>query len=601
MKILALSLCLFLYLTDTTDAAATVASPAWIEESNRIAGEFAAADGELFPERASATGYREFDGKALRMEKNHNERTAAFLLEWKSRLTRELSTAKDKNLRIDLEILRDHLDRKLAEVRLEERHGVVTFIPGTRFVLESLLTLLNDQADPSRRTNALLRFRTYANGTEDSAPLLDAFRNRTMADELRFQKKQLAPLAAEVEQYLAESGEYLKGIEGLLKKAGLAGWEADFAKLSAQSAAYDDFLRTHVLPKARKTYRLPKEIYAHTLRLRGVEDSPDTLIKTARKAYKETFRDFRALAKEVAKLEKLKVSEPAAVIAHLKKKQVTKPEEVKALFENANSTLEAIIRREQLVTLPFAPLRIRVASEAESLANPVPHLDPPPLVGNSGQRPEFVVPSFTSGNSVIDDFSYEAAALVLSAHEGRPGHDLQFSTMLDQGTSIIRARYAFNNANVEGWGLYAEELVYPYLPPQAQLVALQMRLVRIARAFFDPEIQLGKIAPREVTRLLTGELGLSERLAGLELRRFQFENPGQAPSYFYGLTRMASAKKRVSLSLGRRFSQKCFHDGVLSLGMLPVGMIGREVERGWDCAPNKAQARVPSESGAGAN
>ena len=30
--------------------------------------------------------------------------------------------------------------------------------------------------------------------------------------------------------------------------------------------------------------------------------------------------------------------------------------------------------------------------------------------------------------------------------------------MLDEGTSLIRARFAFNNVNVEGWGLYAESL-----------------------------------------------------------------------------------------------------------------------------------------------
>lgn len=590
MKILTLSLLALLSFPETTHAAAS-----WIEESNKIAREYAAADGELFPERASATGYREFDGKALRMERNHNELTANFLMKWKGRLAKELSQAKDRNLRLDLEILRDHLDRKLAEVRLEERHGVIAFLPGTRFILESLLTLLNDQADPARRRDALLRFRTYVNGTEDSPPLLSAFRNRTMADELRFQKKQVAPLALEVEQYLAESPEYLKGIRELLQKSTLAGWEPHFEKLTAQSAAYDEFLRAHVLPKARQGFRLPKEIYAHSLKMRGIDDSPDTLIKTARKNYQETFREFRRVAREVAKLEKLQpTAEPAAVIAHLKKSQVTKPEEVKALFEKANATLEAIIRKENLVTLPAAPLRIRVAGEAESLASPVPHLDPPPLVGNTGQRPEFVVPSFGSGGAVIDDFSYAAAALVLSAHEGRPGHDLQFSTMLDQGTSVIRARYAFNNANVEGWGLYAEELVYPYLPPQAQLVALQMRLVRIARAFLDPELQLGKIPPKAVTKLLTKELGLSERLANLELRRFQFENPGQAPSYFYGHGKVSGARKRFELSQGKRFTSKCFHDGVLGLGMLPVGMLGRELERSLDCGKSRAEAREPS-------
>jgi uncharacterized protein (DUF885 family) len=204
-----------------------------------------------------------------------------------------------------------------------------------------------------------------------------------------------------------------------------------------------------------------------------------------------------------------------------------------------------------------------------------------------------VVPSFAGAHAALDDFSYQAAALVLTAHEGRPGHDLQFSSMLDHGTSVIRARYAFNNANVEGWGLYAEQMVYPYLPHAAQLVALQMRLLRVARAFFDPEVQLGKVRPREVVTRLTGELGLSPRLAGLELRRFQYENPGQAPSYFYGLEKVESARRHVASALKGRFSDHCFHDGVLSLGMIPVRLLGEELARDLKCVKGQASLTPP--------
>jgi len=570
----------------------------WIEDSNKIAKEYALADGENFPERVSAMGFRDFDAKAIRMEKNANEIEEAFLRAWSMRVASEQAAALDPSLKLDLKILRDFFQRRLEEIRLGEKLGVVAFLPGTRFALESLLSLINDQQDSARKLSAAERFHVYVNGGDNQPPLLSAFRNRSMWDELRFQKKSLRPLKAEVEQYLQESPEYLKGIRELLAKSGRPGWEADFELFEKQSAEYDDYLRVHVLPKARKDFRMPKVLYAHTLRMRGIEASPEELIRTARKVYKETFKDFRAKAKEVAQLEGLKFSEPAKVIAHLKQKQVVKPDEVKALFENANKTLEAIITREGLVTLPSAPLRIRVAGEAESLSSPIPHLNEPTLVGNTGQRPEFVVPSFTMGKAVIDDFSYEAAALVLTAHEGRPGHDLQFSSMLDNGTSVIRARYAFNNANVEGWGLYAEELVYPYLPAAAQLVALQMRLIRVARAFLDPEVQLGKIRPRDVTAMLEKDLGLSQRLAQLELRRFQFDNPGQAPSYFYGLNRMNSARARASNALGKRFNSKCFNDGVLSLGMMPVGLLGGQLEKSLKCGPAKSQARLPAEGGA---
>lgn len=568
----------------------SAAAESWIDASNRIATEYARADGALYPERAAATGLREFDSRALFLEKDQNARELALIATWTARLNEERGKATDENLRLDLKILRDHLYLRREEIYLEEKFGVVSFLPGTRFALESLLSLVNDQSGAERKAAALKRFHTYVQGDDQHPPLLVAFQNRLLADEIRFQKKRLMPLRAEVEQYLAESPSYVQGVHQVLSKTLKPGWEADFAEFQEQSKAFDEFLRLHVLPLARKDFKLPKEIYAHTLRMRGIEESPQELIRSARARYKVLYREFRDVAAVVAREKGWKTKDPAAVIALLKQNQVLKPEEVKPLFEGAARTLEEIIRRENLVTLPATPLRIRVAGEAESLANPVPHLTEPPLVGNKGERPEFVVPSYADGRAALDDFSYRAAALVLAAHEGRPGHDLQFSSMLDRGTSVIRARYAFNNANVEGWGLYAEEMVYPYLPSDAKLVALQMRLLRVARAFLDPEVQLGKTRSREVPRFLTKELGISERLATLELRRFEFDNPGQAPSYFYGLGRMESARRRVAAAQGHRFSDQCFHDGVLSLGMLPVGMIGNELERNLKCAPKGKQA-----------
>ncbi|MGZ3719561.1 MAG: DUF885 domain-containing protein [Bdellovibrionota bacterium] len=562
----------------------------WIADSNQVARDYAVADGARFPERASAAGLREFDGKAIMMEKNSNALELEFLQTWHSRLHDELAKATDENLRLDLRILSDHLRLRTSQIYLEEKFGVVSFIPGTRFVLESLLELVNDQSSPERKAAAVERFHHYVQGDEGHPPLLVSFQNRAMADELRFTKKRLMPLKAEVEQYLAESPAYLKGVREILAKTAHPGWESDYEAFTAQAKSFDDYMRGHVLPLARKDFKLPKEIYAHELRMRGIEESPEELIRSAHASYKEVYKEFRSTAQEVAKEQHWKTTDPAKVIRELKKRQVLKPEEVKPLYEQAENSLEEIIRRENLVTLPKTPLRIRVAGEAESLANPVPHLTEPPLVGNKGERPEFVVPSFASGKAALDDFSYQAAALVLTAHEGRPGHDLQFSSMLDNGTSMIRARYAFNNANVEGWGLYAEEMMLPYLPKTAQLVALQMRLVRVARAFFDPEVQLGKIRPQDVTRFLTRELGISDRLAALELRRYQYDDPGQAPAYFYGLQRMESAKRRVASSQGRRFSDQCFHDGVLSLGMMPVGLIGAELEKNLHCrAPGQAK------------
>ena len=55
--------------------------------------------------------------------------------------------------------------------------------------------------------------------------------------------------------------------------------------------------------------------------------------------------------------------------------------------------------------------------------------------------------------------------------------------------------FAFNSTNVEGWGLYSEWMMFPYMPAEGQLISLQHRMMRAARAFIDPELQMGKLTP----------------------------------------------------------------------------------------------------------
>ena len=72
--------------------------------------------------------------------------------------------------------------------------------------------------------------------------------------------------------------------------------------------------------------------------------------------------------------------------------------------------------------------------------------------------------------------------------------------MIENGTSIPRAVFAFNSANVEGWALYAEAVMKQYLPLEGQIGSLQMRMMRCARAFLDPMVNLGLMEPDAAQR-----------------------------------------------------------------------------------------------------
>jgi len=87
---------------------------------------------------------------------------------------------------------------------------------------------------------------------------------------------------------------------------------------------------------------------------------------------------------------------------------------------------------------------------------------------------------------------------------------VQFATMVERGVSLARAVFAFNSTNVEGWGLYAESLMIPYFPPEGQLFSLQLRLLRAARAFLDPMVNLGRMTPAGAKAFLMREAAFSE-------------------------------------------------------------------------------------------
>jgi len=242
--------------------------------------------------------------------------------------------------------------------------------------------------------------------------------------------------------------------------------------------------------------------------------------------------------------------------------------------------LEKIIAEHRIVTLPSRPMVMRLASEAESAAQPAPHFQPGMLVGNTGEQSTFVLPVGNpneKGASGYDDFNYPSAAWTLTAHEGRPGHELQFSTMVEHGVSLARTLFAFTSVNVEGWALYAEAEALPYEPLDAQLIALQLRLQRAARAMLDPMLNLGLADRDTAMRVLTGQVGLSPAYARQEVDRYTVNAPGQAGSYFYGYSRIQQLRAETEVALGDRFDRMAFNNFLLDQGLLPPDLLAKAV------------------------
>jgi len=292
--------------------------------------------------------------------------------------------------------------------------------------------------------------------------------------------------------------------------------------------------------------------------------------------------EMKPIAEQIAKQRHLPSSDYRDVIRELKKQQLV-GDAILPFYQERLKQIEKIIVDKQIVTLPDRPARIRIATAAETAQQPAPHMVPPPFLHNTGQKGEFVLPlNIPAGPGQAsaekyDDFTFDAAAWTLTAHEARPGHELQFDSMLEHGVSLARIRYAFNSTNVEGWGLYSEYLIRPYMPLEGQLISLDYRLLRAARAFLDPELQSGKMQPAEAFRVLEEDVVQSHAFAQQEVERYTYRAPGQANSYFYGYTKLIALRKDVEAALGAKFNQKKFHDFILAQGLLPPDLMRQAV------------------------
>jgi uncharacterized protein (DUF885 family) len=390
------------------------------------------------------------------------------------------------------------------------------------------------------------------------------------------------PARTEIETELGRNSNYLDGIAALLKKYGLKNWQEPFGKLKAQLVDYDAWTKANVLPKARTDFRLQPEEYALDLENYGVDIPAAELAAVAHKAFIEIQEEMKPIAARVAQERHLPSSDYRDVIRELKKQQLV-GNAILPFYEKRLRQIEKIIVDQKIVTLPARPAMIRIGTAAETAQQPAPHMQIPPFLHNTGQKGVFVLPlniPAAPGQKAAekyDDFTYDAAAWTLTAHEARPGHELQFDSMLEHGVSLARVRFAFNSTNVEGWGLYSEYLIEPYMPPEGQLVSLDLRLQRAARAFLDPELQVGKIQPEEAYRVMEQDVVLSHAFAQEEVERFTYRMPGQANSYFYGYTKLIALRKDAEKALGNKFDQKKYHDFILAQGLLPPDLLREAV------------------------
>ncbi len=546
----------------------------WIERSNENAQLLLALQAKFAPEFASRFGVPGVDDQISDFTPGHRERQREAARQAQAELERRLTTEKDPQVAEDLQIMIDTVKRQIKGSELREKLEV-PFQNLPELVFGSMRALLDPQVAEARRPAALVRLKKYL-GLEGGQSIVQLAEAETR-DAMK--KGLLAPAKLEVDNELETAQHLIDGVDKLFTEFKVEGAEPVLKEMHKQLEAHLQFVKKEVLPKARKDFRLPPELYAFDLEQVGVDIPAAELTQKAHAAFTEIQGEMQKVAGQLAKERGWKQTDYRDVIKQLKKTQIP-DDQVLDFYKKRLGEIEEIIRTHHLVTLPNRPARIRLGTPAENAQQPAPHMVPPRLIGNTGEQGEFVLPLSVPGKTALkyDDFNYDAASWTLTAHEARPGHELQFSRLIESGVSLARALFAFNSVNVEGWGLYAEAITLPYMPLDGQLISLQLRLQRAARAFLDPELQIpGKWTPEKARAFLQKEVGLSPAFATEEVDRFTFRSPGQATAYFYGYIRLLDLRAAAEKQLGEKLDLQKFHDLILAQGLLPPDLMRKAV------------------------
>ena len=548
----------------------------WIERSNEIAYKILESNAQFAPEFSGQQGVNGYDEEIFDLEPNLYERQIKNSEKNLAMIEKLLKKETDPFLLSDFKIMQKNILDEIESNKVNyEKVMPYGNIPGLIFA--GFNGLLDKQVPLERQKAALIRLKKYTGEAKGYVPFVEKAKAR-LQDRMNI-KGLILPYKGEVQQDIERAPVMISGLTELFKGTDLSGWEESLELLQSQLTDYTKWVEETILPNTRPDAKLPRELYELGLKNWGVDDSPEELMVTGQVAFMNIRNEMMALAPLVAKQKGYDTTDYREVIKLLKKEQLN-GDVLMFEYQAVIAEIDEILKKNNLISVPNEPARVRMATAAETAQQPAAHLDVPRLIGNTGEFPEFIVPMIQQnedGSWPHSDYAFSAMMWTLSAHEARPGHEMQFTTMLRGGVSTARAMFAFNSANVEGWALYAESITKPYMPLDGQLISLQARLLRAARIWLDPMLNLGLITPDEAKRILMEDVVEGESNAQNEIERYTYRIPGQATAYYYGYEKLQALRAKTELKLKEKFKDQEFHDFLLAQGLLPPEILAQSV------------------------
>ena len=160
------------------------------------------------------------------------------------------------------------------------------------------------------------------------------------------------------------------------------------------------------------------------------------------------------------------------------------------------------------------------------------------------------------------------------AHEGFPGH--LYQTVFYEGTDPDPVRNLFSfGGYVEGWATYAEMCSY-YLTPlskeQATLLQKNASIILALYALADMGIHYEGWSRMDAVAFFSN-YGITDADTVERIYELIIGSPGNYLKYYIGYVQFLELKKEWVREEKEEFSQKKFHEAVLTVGPAPFDIV----------------------------
>jgi uncharacterized protein (DUF885 family) len=332
------------------------------------------------------------------------------------------------------------------------------------------------------------------------------------------------------------------------------------------------------LPEANRSPRLNQRTYAGVL-WHVLDDATNAshLLRDAENHLDHVTEQMREVAAEY--LEE-SVHADKVVRRALESVALTSPVSDDSVLEIVSQALEStteFVRAHQLVSMPNVTTEIIEMPEIHR-GVAVAYCDAPgPL--ESVAVPTYVAVSPTPAGWDPDQVAsfyreYNSTLLHdLTIHEAMPGHVLQLAHAARLQTPTRVRRFGFSGVFVEGWAVYAEELLLDrgYSPENSRRSALAIRLQQLKmqarmaiNTILDIRVHSMDMTEEEALRLMTFR-GFQEEGEAVGKWRRALLTAGQLPTYFVGYRAMKLISDDLRV-LHPDWSDEQVHDLMLSHG-----------------------------------